>query len=191
MHFAAEQGFNRMLNLAYPPGYVVGSQVRVLDVGGCDVNGTVHASVDARFPENCDVSISVMDIVPGPGVTIIGDATSWDFWEELCNAGTFYDLVISTEVLEHVQNWPVIVGGARRVLRDGGWFLGTCASTGRAPHGSRGSFTVPEGEWYANITSLELEDALIASGFAQEVTVEYSSIPAMVTTCDLYWRAQV
>lgn len=191
MHFAAAQGFDRMIRQVYPTGTFTGTQLRVLDVGGCDVNGTVHASIKACLPETCDVSISAMDIEPGPGVTILGDATDWTFWHELCASGVFYDLVISTEVLEHVQHWPVIIGGARSVLRAGGWFVGTCASTGRAPHGARGSFAVPEGEWYANVTSLELEDALIASGFAQEVTVEYSRIPKLMTTCDLYWRAQV
>ena len=178
MHPTAEQGFARMLRAAQPLPIRNG----VLDVGGADINGTIHNWVRQWYGGQIDV----MDIAPGPGVTIVADATKASAWTEMRD----YDLVISTETLEHVKYWPTIVHGAYTVLRPGGWFIGTCASTGRRAHGARGEYDPPEGEWYANIEPSELTDALLCY-FDGEVAVEYSRRPEFPTTNDLYWRAQV
>jgi SAM-dependent methyltransferase len=188
MHPTALDGFERMLPpLPYGPG-----GLRVLDVGGADVNGTVHDVLRREY----DVDrLDVMDIAPGSGVTIVADAADPDTWDLLyrersASRDGLYDLVISTETLEHVQEWRSIVRGVVRVLRPGGWFVGTCASTGRRLHGARGEHFPPRGEWYGNVEPSELVDHLLAR-FGGDVVVEYSRRPEYPTTNDLYWRAQV
>jgi hypothetical protein len=190
MHPTALDGFKRML----PPLPYDRASLRVLDVGGADVNGTVH---DALRSEYVVEQLDVMDVAPGPGVTIVADATRLETWRELCRitqSGStepaLYDLVISTETLEHVQDWKMIVEGAALALRPGGWFIGTCAAIGRRPHGARGAHDPAPGEWYWNVDPTVLVHRL-RNQFRGDVVVEYSRRPEFPTTNDLYWRAQV
>jgi SAM-dependent methyltransferase len=190
MHPTALDGFKRML----PPLPYDRASLRVLDVGGADVNGTVHDELRSEYVIE---QLDVMDIAPGHGVTIVADATRLETWRELRRITqpgsaepTIYDLVISTETLEHVHGWRQIVEGAALALRPGGWFIGTCASTGRRPHGARGEHEPPDGEWYQNIRPTELIYKL-EKQFHGDIVVEYSRRPEFPTTNDLYWRAQV
>jgi len=192
MHPTAKQGFRRMLPGALLPHD--GKSMRVLDVGGADVWGTVHDTLRSEYMIG---SIDVLDIAPGKGVTIVADATDSETWNELrkitlpgSTKAALYDLVISTETFEHVRDWGGIVRGVASVLRPGGWFVGTCAGIGRRPHGARGEHHPPEGEWYENIGTDDLVAALMQS-FRGDVVVEYSRLPEFPTTNDLYWRAQV
>jgi len=187
MHPTAEEGFRRMLFAArFSDDFA--RPLRVLDVGGADVNGTVHTIVRLRrFHELA--CLDVLDIEPGPGVTIVADATDLDVWRKLAE-GELYDLVITTETFEHVKDWSVIVAGVSAALRPGGWFVGTCASVGRRPHGARGAHCPAPDEWYANIAPDALVASLMTSNFRGEVVTEYSWRPSFPTTNDLYWRAQ-
>lgn len=183
MHPTAEQGFERMLGVIPPVS--MGRGRRVLDVGGADVNGTVHGIVRSLFAVE---TLDVLDIERGSGVTIVADATDPGTWNALTGSAP-YDLVISTETFEHVEAWREIVNGAAVVLRPGGWFVGTCASFGRRPHGARGAHDPAPGEWYANVMPHRLV-AELTDYFGGEVVVEYSRRPEFPTTHDLYWRAQ-
>jgi SAM-dependent methyltransferase len=186
MHPTAEAGFAQMIRTArFPDGWY--RPIRVLDVGGADVNGTVHEVV--RLRRTHVPTIDVLDVTPGPGVTIVADATDQKTWLDILDPGS-YDLVISTETLEHVKDWRMIVWGAARVLRPAGWFIGTCASVGRRPHGARGEHDVPAGEWYGNVAPDGLTEALI-DNFEGDIALEYSRRPGFPTTNDLYWSAQV
>ena len=129
-------------------------------------------------------TIEVLDIEAGPGVTIVADARTWrpEPGSEL------YDLVISTECLEHVEGWTSVIATAAAALKVGGWFVGTCASIGRGPHGATGAPSPAKGEWYRNVWPQELVGmARSCFGF---VNVQYEQDPSQPTTCDLYWRAQ-
>ena len=183
MHPTAEDGFQRMLRGGRP----LSMTERVLDIGGADVNGTVHQILRGLSRV---LRLDVLDVTPGPGVTIVADATKLETWKTIRAEFGLYDLVITTETLEHVQEWDALVAGAARVLRPGGWFIGTCAGVGRRPHGARGEYDPPAGEWYANVSADLLIDVL-ADCFEGELAVEYSRRPELPTTCDLYWRAQV
>lgn len=188
MHPTALAGFRRMLDPIVPltlaPGHLM-----VLDVGGADVNGTVHAELREAFDADVwSMSIDVLDIADGPGVTIIGDATKDETWDRI-DPGA-YDFVISTETFEHVQYWVDIVNGAHEVLKPGGWFVGTCASLGRRPHGARGEHVPPFGEYYGNVTPDALVSVLGGIFHDGRLTVEYSREPSMPTTHDAYWRVQ-
>jgi hypothetical protein len=167
MHATAMKGFTSNLE-ALPSSFRHGPPIRALDLGGADVNGTVHATL-AGYVELSE--LEVLDVAPGPGVTIVADARTQDWWA----TDDFYDLVISTEMLEHVQNWEQTIRTAGLVLRDGGWFVGTCASLGRRPHGARGEYDPPAGEYYANVGPTALVHTLSGYGHGKG---------------DLYWRAR-
>lgn len=139
-----------------------------LDIGGRDVNGTARA----HFPHT---HWRGLDIRPGPGVDIVEDATTWRGVKP-----GFEDFVLSTECLEHVENWRGIVECAASVLSPGGPMLAffTAASTGRAPHGASGEHVPPPGEWYGNVRPDELSDALYENFIG--VHVEYNPNPGDV-----------
>jgi SAM-dependent methyltransferase len=150
---------------------------RVLDLGGQDVNGTVHLLLPRHK------TLDVLDILPGVGVTIVADIATWD------PPKATYDLVVSTEMLEHVQDWARVVEVAAQALTPGGWFVGSCASTGRPPHGATGDPSPADGEWYGTVDPGALGDVL-REYFHGPVIVEYSRDPAEPTTHDAYWAAQ-
>ncbi len=158
---------------------------RVLDLGGQDINGTVHDFILGRMNfYGQKLTLDVLDIEDGPGVTIVGDARRTDWWN-----GQPYDVVISTEMLEHLENWQHSVDVAHKVLRPGGWFIGTCASNGRQEHGATGAPVPAEGEWYRNVDPGTFVNNVKAYGFA-EIQVGYEKLADTPTTHDLHWRAR-
>ena len=190
MHAAALRGFTRNLEaipyeqLHSPDGY------RVLDMGGQDVNGTVHEALFSRLGYTPPaVRLDVLDIEAGAGVTIVGDARSLGWWEQM-NPPALYDLVISTEMMEHLAHWHSAVKVTARVLRSGGWFVGTCASMGRGAHGATGAPSPAPGEHYENVTPDALISSLDLAGF-DPVEVQYSYDTSEPHGAgDLYWRAR-
>jgi SAM-dependent methyltransferase len=138
---------------------------RVLDLGGRDINGSVRDLLPAA-------RWTGLDITPGPGVDLVHDATlPWpDRWDR-------FDLVVCTEVLEHVQGWRDLLRTAAQALEPGGpeALFVTCASTDRRPHGASGELDPPPGEWYANVAAEALQVRL-GELFTQMV-VEYRTLP--------------
>jgi len=128
---------------------------RALDVGGQDVNSTSqgihpHTLFDV---EHWDI----LDIYPGKSVTIVADGTTWrrpEGWEP-------YDLVLSTETLEHVANWQGILETCIEALAPGGVLVATWAAPPRPPHSAEGHpdpFVL--GEHYANVSTEQVDDFL-------------------------------
>lgn len=182
MHPGALRGFSEQLQWACDHGLrpSVDDPLRVLDMGGQDVNGTVHSALRAKRVVG---QLDVLDIEAGPGVTIVGDARN-TWWHH----GGQYDLVISTEMLEHLMGWPHAVRTAAQVLHPGGWFVGTCASIGRQPHGATGAPQPAPGEWYCNVGSDELAGEL--GGAAWDLLDIRYQVTTDWTTHDLYWAAR-
>lgn len=132
-----------------------GDARHVLDLGGRDVNGTCRR----LFPE---AQFYCVDVRPGVGVNFVGDARTWR--SELPEP--FFDVVLCTEVFEHLPGWSKICETAYTELKPGGRFIVTCAGPGRAPHSGRAELPHPEpDEHYANIEPGELDAALRAAGF--------------------------
>lgn len=138
----------------------------ILDVGGADVNGSVRD----QFP---NAIFHGLDIEPAPGVQIVADAATWrpDERDQL------YDIVIATELFEHAEQWQLIIETMSRSLARNGTelLIATCASTGRPPHGARGEWGVPEGQFYGNVSPDALQDTLRA--YFRRVHVEYNPNP--------------
>lgn len=121
-----------------------------VELGGRDVNGNARG----LWP---NVDWTVVDITVGPGVDIAADARTWVPDRE-------YDVALCTEVLEHVEDWQLIVNTAAKALRVGGYLVVTCAGPGRAPHSGREATGLQPDEYYRNIDPNELHDALRLSG---------------------------
>lgn len=146
---------------------------RCLDVGGADVNGSARRVVDSgtRRVNNW----TGLDIEAGPGVDIVADARKPVPENQLGK----WDLVLCTEVLEHVQDWSSIVIGIHDWLAPGGIALITCASTGRRPHGARGAMDPAPGEWYGNVAEQSVKECLELAGFKDYQTT-YNPMPGDV-----------
>jgi SAM-dependent methyltransferase len=102
------------------PAMVAGRDV--LDVGAFDVNGTVRPIVEALGPAR----YMGVDLTSGPGVDEIVDAADLvtRFGRES------FDLVITTEMVEHTRDWPAVMKNLKGVLRPGGHLLVTTRSPG-------------------------------------------------------------
>jgi SAM-dependent methyltransferase len=106
------------------PAEITGAEV--LEVGSRDVNGSVRPLVERGRPAR----YVGVDIEAGRGVDEICDVS------ELVSrfgAGQF-DVVVSTELLEHVRDWRLAVSQMKEVLRVGGTLLLTTRSKGFGVH---------------------------------------------------------
>lgn len=95
---------------------------KVLGIGTFDVCGTENVYFDT-----CD--FTGLDLGPGPGVDVVCPAQDYDAPD-----GTF-DTIISCECFEHNPYYKETIQNAIRMLKSGGMFLFTCATTGRPVHG--------------------------------------------------------
>lgn len=99
---------------------------KVLEVGSLDVNGSPRWIIELLVPK----SYIGVDIRPGNKV------------DQICDAGalvaTFgaesFDVVVSTEMLEHAEDWRGAVSNMKRVLAPGGLLLITTRSPGFPQH---------------------------------------------------------
>jgi SAM-dependent methyltransferase len=85
---------------------------RVIEVGAMDVNGSVRPLLESYNPKKY---IGV-DMSPGPGVDVICNA------EKLLEVfePQSFDVVISTEMLEHVRNWQKVISNLKALAAPGG-----------------------------------------------------------------------
>lgn len=153
-----------------------------LDIGGQNVNGhcrdlwphlkwtIIDPALRVGLDNDGGELIEVQD-----DLFVSADATLWQ-------PTLTYDLVLCTEVFEHVQDWIKLIELAEKALRIGGLFVITCASIGRTPHSAHDGGMPYADEWYKNLSAEELGDQLLYHGFTGEPIYNPSH-------CDLYVRA--
>ncbi len=98
----------------------------VIEVGSYDVNG----SLQPLFKSYSPAEYIGADFVKGPGVDVV------------CNAEKLvkkfgkhrFDIVISTEMMEHVRDWKKVISNLKNVCKPGGTILITTRSKGFAYH---------------------------------------------------------
>lgn len=106
----------------------VGSRVRLydladcptLEVGSLDVNGSVRSLFRGPY-----IGIDMRD---GPGVDVVGTADHLPFPDDA------FDVVVTTEMLEHDPTFWLSLAEIGRVLRPGGHLLLTTRGSGFGEH---------------------------------------------------------
>ena len=130
---------------------------RVLDVGSGDING------NNRFLfENCEYYGN--DVIPAKNVTTVSKTKDLPFKDNT------FDTIISTECFEHDPEYKESFIAIYNMLKPNGLFCFTCASTGRAEHGtiktspgdSYGTIgNLPDmSDYYKNLTEIDLNEVL-------------------------------
>ena len=134
---------------------VIWRGARVVEVGSLNVNGQARDHVPGGWSEWIGV-----DLIEGPGVDFVGPAT-----EVLPTLGKF-DIVVSTEVLEHDPEWRATVRSMADCLNPDGTLILTCAGDGRHPHAADGSGPPHAGEYYENVGLAALLPVLHDAGLS-------------------------
>jgi len=137
MAHKAQQDFIREVKLRLPK-YFTG--VNVLDCGSLDINGNNREFFD-------DSRYIGLDIIPGRNVDIVCPAHKYHEYG--------FDVVISTEMLEHDKFWKKSLENIYLMVRDNGLIILTAATTGREPHGIPGHHpkdSPATHNYYLNIT---------------------------------------
>ncbi len=141
--------------------------VKVLDIGGRDVNGTTRA----LFADG--TKTTSVDIREGPCVDVVADVCDVDLG--------MFDVVVCTSVLEHAENWRGITAAAYRHLCPGGMFIMTCAGPGWPQHSAEDGAGLRPDEYYHNVSASEMADEMLALGFVNVDCTEAGESPYIDT----------
>lgn len=118
---------------------------RIIEVGSYDVNGSLRPVIESWNP----AKYVGVDIEKGPGVDIVCSAE--DMIEKFGKES--FDIVISTELLEHVKDWTKIISNIKNTCKPNGGILITTRSYGSSYHAYPYDFWRYEVEDMENIFS--------------------------------------
>ena len=101
--------------------------LRVLEVGAYDVNGTCRKDLIKHLPS----LYFGVDMRHGPNVDAITNVyeLEYRFGKES------FDVVVNTEMMEHVTNWREAINNMKSVIKVGGYLALTTRSIGFGYHG--------------------------------------------------------
>lgn len=151
----------------------------VLDVGSGDING------NNAFLFNQCIYVG-NDVYHAPNVTIVSKTSALPY------PANIFDTIISTECFEHDPEYELSFKKIVEMLKPGGLFAFTCASTDRSEHGTRrtspgdsfGTIGKVEGwmDYYKNLTTEDLDSAINIDSVFSSYASYYNSGPK-----DLYF----
>lgn len=100
---------------------------RILEIGSRNVNGSVRPFIERFLKPKEYIGI---DIIKGEYVDIVIPAEKLEdhFGKES------FDVILSTEVLEHVRDWRLVINNMKSVLKRGGFLYITTRSRGFPLH---------------------------------------------------------
>ena len=146
---------------------------RVIEVGSYDVNGTSR-SVLAQFGPSEWIGA---DMREGPNVDLVCDVKEL---VPVFPAGSF-DVVISTEMLEHCEDWRLAVYNLKALPKPGGLLLVTARGPGMVYHPEEGN--------YGDYWRFTLEDvARIFADFRIEDLRGDPELPGFLLKC---WKPEL
>ena len=149
---------------------------KILEIGSYDVNGSVRQF----FPYAEYIGV---DLIGGPGVDLICEG------DKIPHEDHIYDISISCECFEHNPAWAETFGNMYRMTKEGGLVIFTCATTGRAEHGTtRTSPKASPGtqalnwDYYRNLTDNEFGEKFNLNELFNEHFFLVNKL-----SCDLYF----
>lgn len=117
---------------------------RVLEVGAADVNGSLRPHVTDLDP----LTYVGVDAYPEPGIGGVDEVVRGEDLVARFGLQSF-DLVISTEMLEHAEHWQDVVWNMKAVTRPSGLHVVTTRSVGFPYH------PYPEDWWRFSVGDFE------------------------------------
>lgn len=153
MAHPAQQQYCESVKSRFPESF---TRVNVLDVGSLNINGCNRDLFTNSIYTGIDVGV-------GANVDIVCKGHEYDV------ADGSFDTIISTECFEHDKFVDLTLLNIVRILKSGGLFTFTCATTGRAEHGTRRTdtysspLTTSLDEWedyYKNLTEDDFRSML-------------------------------
>jgi SAM-dependent methyltransferase len=146
--------------------------VTVLEIGSLNINGTVR---DFFHP----TTYLGVDVGEGPGVDLVAEGQMLEYPDDS------FDITISAECFEHNPHWGATFANMHRMAKTAVIF--TCASDGRAEHGTTRS--APESspltiqwDYYANLNEEDFREHFDIDGMFSQYAFEYEP-----NSCDLYF----
>jgi SAM-dependent methyltransferase len=159
-----QEAFVRRVKSAHPKYF---NGTKVIDFGSLDING--NNRIHFR-----DYTYTGVDIGEGKNVDVVSRAEDY-------KADKDFDVVISTEMLEHDEQYVDSLKNMYAVCKEGGIIILTAATTGRPEHGtmrSDGGYSSPfTTNYYKNITEAELREAWDFDELFSEWKIEYNRNP--------------
>jgi len=151
MSHPQQQNYLRSIRDKFPDKF---SNCFVLDIGSLDINGN-----NRGLFQEC--KYTGIDIGPGNNVDVVCKGHEY-------RSDQLFDIVISSECFEHDYYYTETLVNAYKLLKPGGLLLFTCATTGRAEHGttkSDSSWASPHtttmwGDYYKNLTEEDIREVL-------------------------------
>jgi len=101
---------------------------KIIEVGSYDVNGSLRPIIESWAEP---VEYIGVDIARGPGVDVVCMA------ERMINVfgKERFDIVICTELLEHIRDWKKVVSNIKNICKANGFIIITTRSKGFKYHG--------------------------------------------------------
>ena len=123
----------------------------VLDVGGGDINGNnTHLFTDCIYISN--------DVIDAPNVNLVCRTKDIPL-------STRFDTIVSSECFEHDPQYKESLSRIMQLLKPGGLFAFTCASTGRAEHGTLANIEDMK-DYYKNLTMEDIMEVIDINSFS-------------------------